>query len=236
MKGGYQAKICGTTNLEDIRLAAREGADFFGVVVEVDFSTRSLSLDEAKPLFADPPIPGVALVFKMAEERIEAVLEQLKPFAVQFLDPVDFALVRHLKNAFPSVQMWQSIHLPQAGKEADFDHFKRTAEDYIDAGVDVLVFDTVAVTQGKEKFGGTGRTSDWNVVKKLIDTIQSPVPVWLAGGINPDNVGDALDFVDPHGIDLASGVEGPPRKKDPAKVRALMATIKERSGIKGQSR
>ena len=50
MKGAYRAKICGTTNLEDARLAAREGADVFGVVVEVDFSPRSLSVEEAGPL------------------------------------------------------------------------------------------------------------------------------------------------------------------------------------------
>ena len=65
MKAGYKTKICGATNLDDVRLSADEGADFFGVVVEVDFSPRSQTVDEAGPLFAAPPIPGVALVFKM---------------------------------------------------------------------------------------------------------------------------------------------------------------------------
>jgi phosphoribosylanthranilate isomerase len=109
-------------------------------------------------------------------------------------------------------------------------------QDYVDAGVDSLLFDTVAVSQGKTKFGGTGKTSDWNLVKGLIDTIQSPVPVWLAGGINPENVGEALDTLDPYGIDLCSGVEARPGKKDPQKVKALMSTIKERSARKGQSK
>ncbi len=236
MKGGYKAKICGTTKLEDVRLSADEGADFFGVVVEVDFSPRSLTVDDAGSLFAEPPIPGVALVFRMKQAQIETVIRELNPFAVQFLDPADVSLLKRLKNAYPSVEMWQSIHLPQVGEEADFGHFKKTVEDYVDAGVDSLLFDTVAVSQGITKFGGTGKTSDWNVVKGLIDTIQSPVPVWLAGGINPENVGDALDSVDPYGIDLCSGVEARTGKKDPQKVKALMSTIRQRSTLKGQSK
>jgi phosphoribosylanthranilate isomerase len=229
MKGGYKAKICGTTNLEDVRLCADEGADYFGVVVEVEFSPRSFSVEEAAPLFSDAPIPGVALVFHMDEERIYTLVQQLNPFAVQFLGDADLALLERLKNAHPSVELWQSIHLPQAGEEADFRHFQRTVQDYVNVGIDALLFDTVAVSQGRKKFGGTGKISDWNVVRELMDTIESHVPVWLAGGINPDNVGDALDAVDPYGIDLCSGVEARPGKKDPLKVKALMATIRDRS-------
>jgi len=234
MKGAYRAKICGTTNLEDARLAAREGADVFGVVVEVDFSPRSLSVEEAGPLFSDPPLPGVALVFHMQEERIETMIRALGPFAVQFLNPAEPSLLKRLKQAHPDVEMWQSIHLPQAGRETDVDRFRATVGQYVDAGVDSLLFDTVAVSKGVTKFGGTGRTSDWSVVKSLMRTIHSPVPVWLAGGVNPGNVGQALDSVDPDGIDLCSGVEASPGTKDPAKVRALMTTIRERSGSRGQ--
>ncbi len=235
MKGGYKAKICGTTNQEDVKLSADEGADFFGVVVEVGFSPRALSLDDALPLFSDPPIPGVALVFRMKEERIETLVRELNPAALQFLGPADLALLKRLKRDHPSVQAWQSIHLPQAGRETDFDRLRETVAGYVDAGVDSLLFDTVTVLQGKEKFGGTGKTSDWGIVRKLIDTIRSPVPVWLAGGITPENVGDALDRVDPYGIDLCSGVEARPGKKDPRKVKTLMATIRGRSTVRGRS-
>jgi phosphoribosylanthranilate isomerase len=124
--------------------------------------------------------------------------------------------------------------LPEAGLDADFALLWRTVEKYVDAGVDSLLFDTVAVSQGKTKLGGTGKTSDWNLVKELMDTLQSPVPVWLAGGINPGNVGDALDTLDPYGIDLCSGLETSPGKKDPRKVKALMSTIRQRSERKGR--
>ncbi len=229
MGEGYKAKICGTTNLGDAFLAAAEGADFFGVVVEVDFSPRSLSIDEAKPLFEAPPVPGVALVFDMEQARVRTVVEQLNPFAVQFLGQADVSFLKELKRQYPSVQVWQSIHLPPSGEKVAVDQFKNTVRSYVDAGVDALLFDTAAVLNGKTKFGGTGLTSDWSVVKKLMGEIESPVPVWLAGGINPENVGKALDTVEPYGIDLCSGVEAKPGRKDPEKIRALMNTIKEKS-------
>ncbi len=229
MRGGYRAKICGTTNLEDVRLAADEGADFFGAVIQVDFSSRSLTVEEAVPLFSGPPIPGVALVFGMDAVRIEPLIGTLKPFAVQFLGETDVALLGHLKKAHPSVELWQSVHLPEAGHETDTGTVEKAVRGYVKAGADALLFDTVAMSGGKKKFGGTGRTSDWSVVKRLIHTIRSPVPVWLAGGIHPENVAEALDAVDPYGIDLCSGVEAHPGKKDPRKVRALMSTIRAKS-------
>lgn len=235
MRGPYKAKICGTTSLEDARLAAREGADCFGVVTEVAFSARSLSLEEARPLFASPPLPAVALVFRMEPERVETLIRALHPFAVQFLHPEDPDRIAGLKRAHPSVEFWQSVHLPEAGAGADEKTFRETVKRYLDAGVDSLLYDTVAVSRGVTKFGGTGRTSDWDLVRRLMRSVPSPVPVWLAGGIRPGNVGEALDAVDPDGIDLCSGVEARPGKKDPEKVRALMETIRERSRHRGKT-
>ncbi len=229
MKNGYKVKICGTTSVEDAKLAADEGADFFGAVLETDFSPRSLSLDEAKLLFTAPPIPGVALVFNMEEKRTEQLIRELNPFAVQFLGETDTSFISRLKKAFPFTELWQSVHLPEAGKDVDFTHFKKAVENYIDAGVNALIFDTAAVFQGKMKFGGTGMACDWNIVKKLTDAVQSPVPVWLAGGISPENVGPAIDATDPYGIDLCSGVEARPGKKDPLKIISLISTIREKS-------
>ncbi len=229
MTNAIQAKICGTTCPEDAAMAAEAGADFFGVVVEVDFSPRSLSVDQARPLFASPPIPAVALAFRMPESRVETLIRELAPYAVQFLDPVEIEMMKRLKAAHPGVELWQSIHLPQAGEAPDIAPFRVTAENYVAAGVDALLFDTVAVMAGKTRFGGTGRTSDWRLVRQLIDALESPVPVWLAGGIHPGNAADAINAVAPDGIDLCSGVEARTGRKDPAKIAALMAAIRKTS-------
>ena len=220
-------KICGTTSVADAQLAAKHGADYFGVVVEVDFSPRSLSIDEARPLFIDPPIPAVALVFNMKPERLQELITTLKPAAVQFLNLEDLAHIRELKKTYPDLEIWQSIHLPEAGQDVDLERFKQTVRDYVDAGVDLLIFDTVAVLGGVTKFGGTGRVSDWHLVKQLIDQSESKVPIWLAGGINPDNVAEAIRAVQPDGVDLCSGVEASPGVKDPDKVRRLIERAKK---------
>ena len=228
-------KICGTTSLEDARLAARYGADYFGVVVEVDFSPRSLTIDQARPIFAAAPIgatKGVALVFHMKPERLQTLITTLAPHAVQFLNLEDISHVRELKQRFPDLVLWQSIHLPAAGKEVDFASFQQKVRQYADAGVDLIVFDTVAVLKGVEKFGGTGLVSDWHVVRQLIDQVDISVPVWLAGGITPENVADAIRTVQPAGVDLCSGVEAEPGSKDPEKIRRLI----ENSRLRGKDR
>lgn len=226
MTSGYKAKICGTTNVEDAEMAAREGADFFGVVVEVDFSPRSLTIDAAKPLFSSPPLPPVALVYNMASTRVETLIQQLNPFAVQFLSLAEASFVTYLKNTYPKVEVWQSVHLPQAGERVDVENFQKSVQTSVTAGVDALLFDTAALSKGEMKFGGTGVTSDWDIVQELMDSMRGTVPIWLAGGINPDNVGEAIDKINPYGIDLCSGVEATRGKKDAAKLRSLMTTIR----------
>lgn len=226
MTSGYKAKICGTTNMEDAEMATREGADFFGVVVEVDFSPRSLTIEAAKPLFWSPLIPAVALVYNMASTRVESLIEQLNPFAVQFLSLAETSFVTYLKKTYPKVEIWQSLHLPQAGEAVDLKDFQKTAQTSVTAGVDALLFDTAALSKGAMKFGGTGVTSDWDIVKELMDSMRGTLPIWLAGGINPENVGEAIDRINPYGIDLCSGVEATRGKKDAAKLRSLMTTIR----------
>ncbi|HHD56837.1 MAG TPA: phosphoribosylanthranilate isomerase [Desulfobulbaceae bacterium] len=225
MEKNCGVKICGTTSLEDAGLAARYGADFFGVVVEVDFSPRSLTIDQAKPIFSAAPLgetKGVALVFHMKPERLHKLIAVLHPHAVQFLNLADISLIRELKQRYSDLELWQSIHLPEAGKEVDFSSFQQTVREYADAGIDLLIFDTVAVLKGVQKFGGTGLVSDWHVVRQLIDQVETSVPIWLAGGITPENVAESIETVHPSGVDLCSGVEAEPGSKDPEKVRRLI--------------
>nr|WP_319490294.1 phosphoribosylanthranilate isomerase [uncultured Desulfobacter sp.] len=229
MTSSYKVKICGTTNVEDAQMTADAGVDFFGVVVEVDFSPRSLTIDAAQPLFSTPVLPPVALVYNMASARVETLIQQLNPFAVQFLSLAPPSFVTYLKKTYPTVEVWQSIHLPQAGEAVDLENFQKTVRASLGGGVDALLFDTAALSKGKMKFGGTGITSDWDIVRELMDSIPGTVPIWLAGGINPDNVGEAIDRLNPYGIDLCSGVEATRGKKDATKLSSLMTTIRARN-------
>lgn len=229
MRQPYRAKICGTTNAADARLAAAAGADFFGAVVEVDFSPRSLSIEKAQPLFARPPLPGVALVFEMPAERIRHLIDVLAPFAVQFLGHPRPDLLQKIKQDFPDTQCWQSIHLPAAGDGGLPDGLAAAVNRCIDAGADALLLDTASSGGGRTRFGGTGRTFDWRLAGDVIRLVPDDLPVWLAGGISPDNVSAALEAVNPYGIDLCSGVEARPGKKDPDKINRLMDAIRAAS-------
>jgi phosphoribosylanthranilate isomerase len=162
----------------------------------------------------------------MASTRVETLIQQLNPFAVQFLSLAEASFVTYLKNTYPKVEVWQSVHLPQAGERVDVENFQKSVQTSVTAGVDALLFDTAALSKGEMKFGGTGVTSDWDIVKELMDSMRGTVPIWLAGGINPDNVGEAIDKINPYGIDLCSGVEATRGKKDAAKLRSLMTTIR----------
>lgn len=226
MKDGYKVKICGTTNKIDAMLAAESGADYFGVVIEVEFSKRSLMVENAGELFQNPPIPAVALVFHMPEERLHYLVKKLNPYAVQFLNMESVELVRELKKAYPQLQLWQSIHLPSRGNPTDFDELKKQVKAYVEAGIDLLLYDTVATVDGRQKFGGTGLVSDWSMVRRLMEETDSSIPVFLAGGIRPENVEAAIEAIDPDGVDLCSGVEAVPGKKDPDKIKALMHTVR----------
>jgi len=235
MTAGCKVKLCGTTSRDDARLAAEAGADWFGVVVETAFSPRSLTLEQARELFTDPPLPAVALVFEMPESRLTELIQTLAPTAVQFLSPERPEVLQRLKTKFPQVELWQSIHLPPTGEDVDLHPVQQAIETYLQAGIDRLLFDTAAVVAGKKKFGGTGMTADWSIIRRVLDTIRGRVPVLLAGGINPDNAAAGLAEVEPDGLDLCSGVEAAPGRRDPEKVRALMAAVRQFAMNKGET-
>jgi phosphoribosylanthranilate isomerase len=96
---------------------------------------------------------------------------------------------------------------------------------YIHAGADAFSFDTAEVSQGKVRFGGTGKTSDWDIAAKLIAA--SMIPAFLSGGIRTENVGRAIETVHPYGIDLCSGVESVKGSRDARKLKLLMDAVRQ---------
>lgn len=215
-------KICGTTCIEDRDLAADVGADSFGVLVDVGYSTRSLMLEQATPLFESPPIPGIALLFNPSASRVWTVVQQLKPFAIQLLGHEMPDFIASLKSEL-GCQIWKSLHVPARNHGSiDIEAMKALAEEYEDSGVDAICFTTVDATSGMAKFG-TGLVGDWSVIRGLANG--RAVPAYLGGGIDPSNVVAAIQSVRPNGIDVCSGVEASRGKKDPEKLKALFQAL-----------
>jgi phosphoribosylanthranilate isomerase len=224
-----KVKICGTTSVDDALMIAEAGADYSGIAVEIPHSERAVSVEKAAAIVRATPIPSVALFIDMPIEFIESAVETIKPFTIQLLgheSPEFVAKLKKLRGTKQSpCQVWKSICLPVKGQaQICINDIKNQMDSFVSAGADALLLDTVDVSGNKLRFGGTGKTSDWNIARELVKEFKTPV--FLAGGINPDNVREAIQTVRPYGIDLCSGVESAKGKRDREKVNRLMRNLK----------
>ena len=223
-----KVKICGTTSVADARMAADAGADYSGVVVEVPFSERSVPINSATEIAQQTPISTVILVFDRPTDWVKDAAAQIKPFAVQLLGHEPPTQVAELKQSL-SCEIWKSLFLPtENDPAADVQAISAQINAYIDAGADALLFDTAEFTDGKARFGGTGKQSDWNLSAQLIQSCK--VPAFLSGGIRPENVQEAIETVRPYGVDLCSGVEASKGVRDRGKLERLMEHARAVSG------
>lgn len=222
-ESGCSVKICGITSIHDARLAADAGADYAGVLVDVAVSERTRTAAQAVEIASQSPIPTVLLLYNRTTSDIQTVVSQVQPFAVQLLGQESPQQVEALKNTV-TCQFWKSVYLPAGRPEnVDMPTVRAEMQAYRDAGADFLLFDSVDLSGEKPRYGGTGKTCDWNVAAELI--AESPLPVFFAGGIRPENVKAAIETIRPHGIDLCSGVEASKGVKDPQKLEQLMEQV-----------
>ncbi len=219
-----KVKICGTTSIHDACIAADAGANYSGVLVDVASSERSLTTPQAVEIAKASPIPTVLLLYNRTTSDIQEAVEQIQPYAVQLLGQETPQQVEKLKQVV-SCQLWKSVYLPAGSPEnVDMSEVRAQMQAYRDAGADFLLFDTVDTSIDPPRYGGTGKTCNWHVAAELID--ESPLPVFFAGGIRPDNVKEAIETMKPHGIDLCSGVEASKGIKDTQKLQRLMEQVK----------
>ncbi len=205
-------KICGVANAGDARLVSTAGVDYCGILVNVGFSERSLPLGEAREVAATCTVPVVILLCDPSEEAAVEAAREIQPRAIQLLCRESPGLVRALR-ARVNCEIWKTLHLPAVQGQA-------TPEEYADAGVDAFLLDSAGTADGFLRMGGTGTVVDWALAAEMIPRL--PRPVFLAGGIGPDNVARAIERVRPFGVDLCSGVERSKGRKDPEKVRRLV--------------
>jgi len=208
-------KICGITRNSYAREAADAGADYIGIIVDINESPRNVSSKKAGEIIKASPIPAVVLLEKSINDTIKTALS-LNPYAIQLIGAYTPEDIKHLKKEL-NCKFWKTISIPKTGttKDAYATLFERIST-YKKAGTDAIILDTLIA----KKKGGTGQTCDWDTAEKLVNDID--LPVFLAGGINPENVCDAIKKVRPYGIDLSSGVEKAPAQKDPGKVQTLV--------------
>ncbi len=223
-----ELKICGITRTADLHLAERVGAALFGTIVEIPRSPRSVSVQRAVMLGRAAKIRQVCVVETEAPAAISDIVATCRPAAVQLHTSADASGIAAIRSELArEVELWLAVGLPPrdaAGQIPVAEALHRISE-AAEAGVARIVLDT-ATPAGT---GGTGKVSDWQAAAAIVE--QSPLPIMLAGGINPENVAEAIRTVRPQGIDVSSGVEGAPGVKDPEAVNELAAEFRKALAI-----
>ena len=208
-------KVCGMTRLDDIRVAVEAGVDAIGCLVGLDYEVPDrIEADAARVLFASVP-PSVARVLVTHRTTIEEVTELVREAgatAVQLHGAFPLDAIPELRRHQPHVSIVRCTHVVD---EASLEQALRAAE----------VADRVLLdSRTANRIGGTGRTHDWSISARIVE--RSPKPVILAGGLTPENVGEAIARVRPWGVDVNSGVRGPDGLKSHARIRAFVAAAK----------
>ncbi|HEB73408.1 MAG TPA: phosphoribosylanthranilate isomerase [Nitrospirae bacterium] len=214
-------KICGQTSVEDADMSLSHGANFIGAVMDVDWSSRSLSEKQIRPIFEAHRERAFLLTFNAeTTPAMEKTINALDPYAIQLTGRETFETVAFIKSVTRR-PIFKSIHMFPAGgeKASDPEMILRLMDGYFRAGADGFVLDTIA----KGMYGGTGVTNDWSIAALIAKP--APGPVFLAGGINPENVAEALGVPYIYGIDLASGVESEKGVKSGERLKALFEEI-----------
>jgi len=218
-----RVKICGITRVEDALAAGESGADFIGVIVEIDSSPRSISPAAARRIIEESRVPVVVLLEKSPAD-IEKIAEHLQPYAIQLVGAAAPGMVEKLASRI-SAGIWKTVQVPQRGvKGMSASELVARITQYRAAGVNVIVLDTLIKRQDNPPKGGTGQVCDWETAQQLAAEVQ--LPLFLAGGISPSNAREAITTVRPYGIDLSSGVEEAPGEKDPRKITELMRIVR----------
>ena len=201
-------KICGITNQDDAETAVHEGADALGFVFYSQ-SPRYVEPAVAKQIIRSLP-PFVLPVGVFVNQDLDSVR--------RLFDDCGLALAQLHGDESPD--FCESLKRPvlRALRLRGRSSFLALAEFKGRMGVRGFVVDAFSDTV----YGGTGHTTDWSFAGE----VAKAVPILLAGGLTPENVQEAIRQVQPYGVDVSSGVEQSPGRKDSAKMRAFIQSVR----------
>jgi len=207
-----RVKICCTQSLDEAWLAIGAGASALGFVSAMPSGPGIISDDEIADIVLAVP-PAVATFLLTCRQNVEGIVEQQRHTGantLQLCDEIEAGGHRELRARLPGISIVQVIHV--AGEES-------VAEAIAVAQVvDALLLDTGNRTSAVKELGGTGRQHDWTISRQIREVV--PVPVFLAGGLRPQNLAEAIRLVQPFGVDVCSGLR-PTGALDPLLLHAF---------------
>lgn len=193
-----RVKICCIATVEEARMAIAYGASALGLVSAMPSGPGVISEEKIVEIAVTIP-PPIATFLLTSQRDAQSIIEQQKRCrtnTLQLCDRIEIGTYRKLRDALPGVALVQVIHIK--GRES-IDEAATVAQ-YVDA----LLLDSGKQMSSVKELGGTGRVHDWSISKAIRESVEKPI--FLAGGLKPDNVGRAISEVGPFGLDLCSGV------------------------------
>jgi len=193
-----KVKICCISSIEEAKLAIAHGAAAIGLVGRMP-SGPGIITDELIHSIAKTVLPPIDTFLLTSETTAEAIIahhNKVNTTTIQMVDALTGREYHKIREAIPHVKLVQVIHV------LDEKAVQEAIE--ISEWVDAILLDSGNPNLSTKVLGGTGKTHNWDLSKKIRENIS--IPTYLAGGINKDNIRNAIEHVQPYGIDLCSSV------------------------------
>jgi phosphoribosylanthranilate isomerase len=193
-----RVKICCIGSLTEAQLAIRHGASALGLVSEMPSGPGVISEELIAEIAARVP-PAVSSFLLTSRQNAQAIIAQQRRCGANTIQLVDELLedgYADLRSALPGIKLVQVIHVTGESSIAEAEK--------VAPQVDAILLDSGNPNLPVKELGGTGRTHNWRISRMIREMIE--VPLFLAGGLNADNVRAAIDEVGPFGLDICSGV------------------------------
>ena len=199
-----KVKICGMTNLKDVKIAVDGGVDAVGFIFYKK-SPRSVTMQAVREIVLELPpfVDSVGVFVNETAEQINKIADHCKLDRVQLHGDESPAFCKKIRR-----------RVIKAIRVKDIQSLKKLS----DYPVSSFLLDTFS----EDQYGGTGKVFDWN----LAYPAKKYGPIILAGGLTPINVRQAIQRIQPYGVDVCSGVESQPGIKDHKKMQAFLKNIK----------
>ncbi len=211
-------KICCIADEAEARLAVAHGAAAIGLVSAMRSGPGVIddaTVAHVAAAVRGEPVRSFLLTAHTTAEAIAAQHAAAGTTTLQLVDHVPLPELQRLRKLVPGVELVQVVHVTGAGALAE----ARAVAPFVDA----LLLDSGNPHAAVKQLGGTGRTHDWQLARRIRDAV-FPLPLWLAGGLRVHNVAEALATVQPHGLDLCTGVRTEGRL-DADKLAAFMHAV-----------
>ncbi len=216
-KTGSSVKICCIADVAEAQLAMRYGANIIGLVGPMPSGPGVITDEQIAHIAAE--VSGQVETFLLTSETTsDAIIRhhlRTGTSTIQFTDHVPIPDLQQIRKALPGLRLVQVIHVQ------DESVIEVAVE--LQSLVDAFLLDSGNPGGAVKTLGGTGRTHNWEISRQLVETVD--IPVYLAGGLRPENVAEAIRKVRPFGLDLCSGVRTN-GSLDEQKLSAFMAAVK----------